>query len=324
MNKATTATLSGVLFACVLAIPCYAAESQGDLAGKRIDLTEAAKPEGFVKISIVRGDLSVEGWDKDEVSLVGTLDEKTEQFVFDVSGRDTRITVRIPSSNTSWCCNEGSDLRIMVPKGSQVDIATVSTGVRLNNIRGGVDMSGVSGDVRIQNVSERLRIRNVSGEITVHDVDAYTRIKTVSGEIDARSISGGGAFHTVSGEIILRDVNDEIDVESVSGDIEVIGSNISSARGHSVSGDIDLEIELIDDALVEFDSVSGSVRLQLDGKLNHRFDLETGTGSIRNRITDDKPKKSKYIRDEQLRFIVGDGDGQINVSTRSGDISVSK
>jgi len=76
MNKATTATLSGVLFTCVLAIPCYAAESQGDLAGKRIDLTEAAKPEGFVKISIVRGDLSVEGWDKDEVSLVGTLDEK--------------------------------------------------------------------------------------------------------------------------------------------------------------------------------------------------------------------------------------------------------
>ena len=43
MNKATTATLSGVLFACVLAIPYYAAESQGDLAGKRIDLTEAAK-----------------------------------------------------------------------------------------------------------------------------------------------------------------------------------------------------------------------------------------------------------------------------------------
>jgi len=185
-------------------------------------------------------------------------------------------------------------------------------------------MSGVSGDVRIQNVSERLRIRNVSSEITVHDVDAYTRIKTVSGEIDARSISGGGAFHTVSGEIILRDVNDEIDVESVSGDKEVIGSNISSARGHSFSGDIDLEIKLIDDALVEFDSVSGSVRLQLDSALNHKFDLETGTGSIRNRITDDKPKKSKYIRDEQLRFTVGDGDGQINVSTRSGDMAVSK
>jgi DUF4097 and DUF4098 domain-containing protein YvlB len=324
MNRATKATLSGVLLAFVWAMPCYAAVDSGDLAGKRVDLSEAAKPDGFVKISIVRGDLIVEGWDKDEVSLVGTLDEKTEQFIFDVSGRDTRIIVKIPSNNTSWCCNEGSNLRIMVPKGSQVDVATVSTEVRLTDIRGGLDMSGVSGDVRIQKVSERLRVRNVSGEITVHDVDAYARIKTVSGEIDARSIKGGGAFHTVSGEIVLRDVTDEIDVESVSGDIEVIGRNISLARGHSVSGDIDLEIELIDDALVEFDSVSGSVRLRLDGKLNHKFDLETGSGSIRNRITDDKPKKSKYIRDEQLRFTVGEGDGQVNVSTRSGDISVSK
>lgn len=323
MSRAKIATLSGLLLACVLAVPGYAAEDRDKLAGKRIDLSKAAKAQGFVKISVVRGDLSVEGWDKDKVSVVGTLDEKTKEFVFDVSGQDTQITVKIPSNNTSWYGNDGSDLKVMVPKGSQVDISTVSTEVRLNNIRGGVDMSGVSGDVRIQNVSERLRVRNVSGEITISDVDTYARIKTVSGEIEARSVSGG-AFHTVSGEILLRDVTDEIDVESVSGDIEVIGSSIASARGHSVSGDIDLEIELIDEALVEFDSVSGSVRLQLDGKLNHKFDLETGSGSIRNRITSDKPKKSKYIRDEQLRFTVGKGEGQINVSTRSGDISVSK
>ena len=64
-------------------------------------------------------------------------------------------------------------------------------------------------------------------------------------------------------------------------------------------------------------------RLNLDGELNARFNIETGSGTIRNRVSDDKPKASRYRSDETLRFTVGDGDSQVILTTRSGDISIS-
>jgi len=74
---------------------------------------------------------------------------------------------------------------------------------------------------------------------------------------------------------------------------------------------------------VEIGVVSGSIRLRLGGDINARFDVETGSGNIRNRLSDDQPKVSKYVGDESLRFTLGEGDSRVTLSTRSGDISLS-
>ncbi|MDZ7686033.1 MAG: hypothetical protein U5O39_14290 [Gammaproteobacteria bacterium] len=64
------------------------AGARSALAGERVDETREASPDGFVRITVVRGDLVVEGWERDRIQVEGELDDETEEFIFDVSGGD--------------------------------------------------------------------------------------------------------------------------------------------------------------------------------------------------------------------------------------------
>jgi hypothetical protein len=97
---------------------------------------------------------------------------------------------------------------------------------------------------------------------------------------------------------------------------------VKTLSGHSESGDITVITRLLDEGSIEFANVSGSIALQLEGDINARFDLETGSGSISNKLSKDQPLISRYMGDESLQFTVGDGEGQVMLSTRSGDLLV--
>lgn len=290
---------------------------------QRVDETKDFKSDGFVRINVVRGELKVEAWDKSRIEVSGLLDEQTEEFIFDVNGDNAEIEVKLPGHLKSWCCSDESDLVIHVPKKSSVDISVVSTETRVNDVQGGVEVSGVSGDVTVRNARNRLDVTTVSGEVEVRDAKGRIELKSVSGDIDAYDLDGDIEMHSVSGNVLARNAGDELDLESVSGDIELSRSSYKLLTGHTISGDADVAGEMIEGGRLEFDSVSGSVRVRFDKDVDARFDLETGSGTIRNRVTSDRPVKSKYVRDETLRFVKGEGKGEVNITTRSGDIVLS-
>lgn len=294
------------------------------MAQESINETKQVDPDGYVRINLIRGELIIEGWNKSEIKVSGDLDEQMERFIFDVRGKETVIAVKLPQKMRNWCCDDTSDLTIKVPKNSNLVVSSVSVDVEVSDVHGGVEIGSVSGDLRVDNVSDRVRLTNVSGEIALRHASGRVRVKSVSGDIDANNISGPSTYHSVSGSIIVSEVGEEIDLESVSGDIEVTDSKVLSIRGHTVSGDVDVDVELKPSATVEFDSMSGTVRLALGGSLDARYDVQTSSGSIRNRITSDRPKESKYVRDEILRFVVGSGNGEVIVTSGSGDISLNR
>jgi len=305
-------------FSLLLSLGCVSGYAQ-----ESVHETKNAKLDGYVRINVVRGEISVEGWDKNEVSVVGPLDESIEEFIFEVKGNETVIAVKLPHRTSSWCCERETDLVIKLPKKSNVAISLVSATVTVNNIHGGLELGGVSGELEIENVSDRVRITNISGEVTLRKADGRVRVKTISGDINVSDIKGPGAFSSVSGSIDVSNANDELVLESVSGDIDVTSSTVRAIRATSVSGDVKLAAEMTEGASIECDAMTGDLRLVLGGKIDARFDVETGSGRIRNRITSDKPKKSKYIRDETLRFTVGSGKGEVIASSGSGNITLN-
>lgn len=306
------------LFLCVNACASVA------LAQSSVDEQKSAEADGYVRVKVVRGEVTVEGWDRDEVSVEGTLDEAMEKFIFDVKGSETVIAVKLPNRLDRWCCDRETDLKIMVPKQSDVLVSLTSAEAEVSNVHGGLEVGGVSGELRVSDVSNRIRITNISGEVTLDEAKGRVRVKTISGDIVANDVNGPGVFNSVSGSIIVSNVNDELDLESVSGDIEVTRSEVSSVRANTVSGDVELDADLLPGAVIETDTMSGSVRLALGGEIDAEFDLETGSGRIRNRLTDHKPRESKYVRDEVLRFTLGEGVGEVTASSASGDISLTR
>lgn len=313
-----TRLLRGSLLMLVITSSSVYADSR-----RQVDETRDATADGFVKVSVVRGRLRVEGWDKKQIRVSGELDSQTKDFIFDVNKDDARIEVRLPQGTHSWCCDEGSDLVVQVPRDSHLDVSVVSTDVRVNDIQGGLEVGGVSGDLRLENVRDKIDVTSVSGNVDVRDAHGRIGLKSVSGDVEVYDSDGEFRLNSVSGDIVARNVGSEFDMQTVSGDIQADTTGFSQVTGNTVSGDADIKGKMSAGGSVDFESVSGSVRVDFDGDVDARFDLAAGSGSIRNRVTSDKPAVSKYSRDETLRFIKGEGKGQVNINTRSGDIVIS-
>ncbi len=290
---------------------------------KSVDETKKASSDGRVQITVERGDLEVRGWDKKEIRVTGELDEKTKEFIFDVDGDDAVIAVKIPGSHRGWGGKNATDLLVYVPENSEVDIGSVSTDIDLENLMGGIELGTVSGDVSAVKLAGRISLTSVSGEVDLRKAEGRIVAKSVSGNVDARNIKGEHRINSVSGELLIQDSEGEFELGTVSGDIELTDVTFTQMDGGTVSGDIDIEITMLPRGAVEFETVSGSIRIEFLEDADARFDLETASGSIVNRITKDRPKKSKYIRDETLRFEAKHGSGEVTLSTRSGDIVVS-
>lgn len=307
-----------VMLVLLLAGACAAADQE------RVDQTIDANAEGFVHINVVRGDLVIKGWDKAKIRVTGQLDEQTEAFIFDVNGDDARIEVRIPSHRSGWWGNQGSDLTVYLPRDSDVAVSVVSTDVDADDIRGGIEVGGVSGDLHVERASKRIDLRTVSGDIDLREATGRISVKTVSGDVESRDTTGRSIYGSVSGTLSIDKGGEDLELESVSGDLVVADTAFVSIRGHTVSGDVDIGGVMQPEGIVEFDSVSGDIRLGVGGEVGARFDLETGSGSIHNRLTSDSPRTSKYARNETLRFMTGDGKAEVVLSTRSGDIILGR
>lgn len=307
-----------------LVLACLAMSSLSHASGESVNKSLDAQPDGFVSINVMRGEVDIIGWDKPQVQVKGKLDEDTEEFIFESSGNETRIHVKVRDRNSSgWYSNYASDLTISVPAGSQVEMGGVSTDVNARELVSGVEIHVVSGDLRVDGGVSRIDLQTVSGDIVLKNSTGRVNVKTVSGNVETYKTVGDASYSSVSGDIYVEDAGKDIRLESVSGDIEVQTGDMAAVGGHSVSGDIEIEGEPLARSAIEFDAVSGSIRLNLKGDVDARFDIETGSGSIRNRLSDHKPKVSKFLQEETLRFTLGEGSGQVTLTTRSGDISLS-
>jgi DUF4097 and DUF4098 domain-containing protein YvlB len=291
-------------------------------SGQAVSESREASPDGIVRVTVVRGRVRIEGWSENRIIVDGRLDEEMKEFILDVGKGDATIEVRLPHAMRSWCCSQGSDLVIRVPQGSQLDVSGVSTDFAMEGIQGGVEVGGVSGNISARLIGRRVNITSVSGNIKLQEAKGRIELKSVSGNILTEHAEGDIRLRSVSGNLVARRASPELDIETVSGDVGVSGGSYRSLSGQAVSGNADIAGELMPGGRMDYESVSGTIRVSLLNPLDVRFDLASGTGAIRNRITDQKPERSKYNRGQALRFVVGEGTGTVVLRNHSGDITV--
>lgn len=286
--------ISSVVFIAAISV----ASSAG--AGEKVDETRDATANGLVEIISPRGEVSVLGWDDDRVHVEGELDDLTEAFVFEVRGNVTRIEVEIPRRSAGW--GDGSDLKIRVPKGSKVRFEGVSSDSSFDDIRGGLRVRTASGDIRAEHISTMINLTTVSGDIDISDASGNAKLSSVSGDIQ--------------GELTSKTVV----LDTVSGDVEVKLGEVDRLHGSVVSGDFEIEGQLMGSGEIEISSVSGLIQLDLVSPINARISAETGPGGdIDNRLSDARVKTS-FPAMSGLETTIGDGSSSIVVRTVSGDI----
>lgn len=92
-------------------------------AGEKIDQTKATGATPKVKLENVRGKITVKGWDKNEVKVVGNLDELTDRFIFDTNHDQIKIIIDAPHQGGNWGQNnsQSTDLTIHLPTKASLD-----------------------------------------------------------------------------------------------------------------------------------------------------------------------------------------------------------
>ena len=342
--------LLSLMLGIVLALICTVV-----IAAEEVNESSAAMLDGFVSIKVVRGEVDIHGWDRAEIKVTGTLDERTEEFIFDVQNEEAIIRVEIEDDSSwfRWSDAKGSDLDIFLPETSRLDMSGGSVDVSVQGLVGELDLSLVSGDLEVKDVQGEVQLQTVSGDMDIQQVAGDIEIQSVSGDVKSRMIEGSGEYSSVSGDIEIWHAGRDLDVETVTGDIEILADVIDELNGQSISGDVEIAGRLLATGQIRLDTVSGSINLALAGKLNIKLDLETRDGSIRNKITDDRPRRSEHSDKESLRFSLNEDDGsegrdddrdmaiskvsnradydgkvrhkgRVTLATRSGDITISR
>ena len=272
------------------------------VAQQRVDEKRPAAKDGVVEVHNVAGSVTVTGWDQDQVAVARTLGKGAERLEFTGSGSRTVVRVVLPHSAHHV---DGSDIEIMVPAGSGLEVNTVSADIKVGKVRGEVNLESVSGEVTVAGEPKEFSARTVSGDIEITAATAPGRAKSVSGAITLSGVTGS------------------VEATSVSGTISVKGDAVSRIDLETTSGDIRFDAGLAKDGRLQAKTVSGSVELTLPAATVADFDVTTFSGDVTDDFGPAAKRTSEYGPGKELTFSTGAG-GRIVAKSFSGNVHLRK
>jgi Putative adhesin len=270
-------------------------------AATAVDEHRPANPQGAVEIDNVAGSIELQGWDKSEVAVTGTVGKDVERVDVTSDGNRTSVRVVLPQGH-HWGSQDGSArLSIHVPTGSSISASMVSSDLKISAIRGGLELRTVSGNIRGEGGGD-VHANSVSGDIHF-DVQSAKLIEV----------------KTISGDIVLTGKTAEIEATTVSGTAHLTLGTVSRARFKTISGNITAALAAAPDAQMEGESVSGDIKLEFASTPEADFDIQTISGDIDN-CFGPKPNESRHGPGARLSFKTGNSGARVHISTRSGDV----
>jgi DUF4097 and DUF4098 domain-containing protein YvlB len=201
-------------------------------------------------------------------------------------------------------------------------VAPPDTTLEIRSISGDVVVDGIKGDVRAE---------TVSGDVSAAGLAREASLKTVSGDIKVGSsaLDGELGVASVSGDVVVQGFKARrVDAGTVSGDVKLWSVTCEQATVHSVSGDVGLSATLAKGGRYELRSHSGNVNFAVDGKTGFEVDASSFSGTIKTELPLDVRSKKENEGfgppSRSLRAIYLDGSAQVQVSTFSGTIVITK
>jgi len=272
---------------------------------RSINESRQVKADAEVRIDNLAGTVKVQGWDKNEVRVSGTLGAEVEKL--QIEGGETSLDIKVVlphHSHGDEDCSTCADLQIQVPKGSRIEVSTVSADVEAAGLTGQVQFGTVSGNATVNSSASRISMRTVSGDVTV-----------------VGSAKGAGIdVNSVSGTMRVSDVDGSVDAENVSGDTKVVSRHLANLKLSATSGNLTFEGVPLKGGNYDINNVSGDVVLAVGSSPDARFDVSSFSGDIDNSFGPKPTRVSKYSPGMELHFTSGNAGATVVARTLSGDV----
>jgi DUF4097 and DUF4098 domain-containing protein YvlB len=300
-------------------LPAMMAAAFGSAAARAGDFERQvpADPHGVVEISNVAGTIEVSGWDRPEVSVRAELAGGVDHI--DITGDHGRTTIKVQfGHHFSWRDSGGADLRVQIPRGSELNITAVSADITTSDIDGAQRLQSVSGQIKADLAQSDVEVKTVSGDISLHGRRHSGRAPVATQPF----VSSRLRVSTISGALRLEHGSRDFEATTVSGDLNVRLDLAREVRVRTTSGDLHFEGKLTRDANFEAQSVSGGLHIRAPAEAGYEYEVNSFSGDISDCFGAEPERTSKYAPGHRLDGTRAEGSAHVWLKTMSGEVDL--
>ncbi len=273
------------------------------LLGIAVSSASAASPDtrsfsvksgGMLVVDVKMGEISLEPWEKGEVSVEarGIPDEEAKNLLIEQTGDDVHITFDPSHRRRNW---NGPFFRIRVPSHYNADLHTGGGRIEERGaLNGTFDATSGGGEVQVEHIIGNVKVKTGGGEIGIDAVDGDADLRTGGGQMNIHHVSGELVVVTGGGQIHIDGAQKSLEVKTGGGSIDVtdapagtrlstgggsLGVNGSRGRVKVSTGGGHLELRNLTGS-VEASTGGGSVSAELDPTDTEPSTVTTGGGDI--------------------------------------------
>jgi DUF4097 and DUF4098 domain-containing protein YvlB len=283
---------------------------------------------GEIQISNIAGDIVVTRGSGDEASveIVKTARGRTpeeakamlQRVTVDVVERSNRAEIRTQYARGDEMRREDRRnvhvtvaFTVTAPAGTRVRAQSMSGSISTKDINGEVSLQSVSGTIRATNAGRIAGAQTISGNVEIADTDS-------DGPIEASSVSGTVALRRVKAR--------QLELGAISGNVVMDDVDCARVEAQTVSGEVKFSGELQKNGRYDLNSHSGAIQVVIAGGTGFELEATSFSGTVHS----DFPATTRDSgaaygpRQRSLRAVVGDGSAVLDLTTFSGNITVSK
>ncbi len=295
--KLLSKIITPITLVFLMVVVPVSAQARTDIAENR-----PISADGRIQVDNMAGSIEISSWDKPEVEIRGQLGDRVDEL--EIAETSGGLRIRVHNQNNQRRLDE-THLRLQVPRGVNLELESISADISVQDMENSsIVASSVSGDIDIAAGTGHLEVESVSGDVLFAGHTPRVTVETVSGEIEVQGVEGEVRITTVSGDLLLH------------------GGAVSLGRFETVSGDLQLDLQVSDGGRLSADSMSGDVILVLPGSQQAEFSAQTYSGDIRTEFGAVSTEPGS--RGRRLDFTAGNNGASVRIESFSGDARLKK
>jgi hypothetical protein len=226
-------------------------------SGEKIERSTVADPSVTITLCVMSGQISVHGWEKEEVrarsSNVEQIEFRRIDKTKDTSKPANRIDVMIVDKSYPGMskpdCQAIADVDLDVPQGATVQVQTRDGDISIVGVAAAYAGSQ-NGDISIEKAGRLVEAGSVGGSISLKDSSGRINLSSAGGGVEAVNIRSNNP-------------DDSFEVGTVSGDIQLDRVSTTKVVAKTVNGNVMMTGPLAHGGRYGFTTMSGDVVLAL-------------------------------------------------------------
>jgi hypothetical protein len=201
-----------------------------------------------ILIEKIGGDLSLVGWDGDDILLKGDDDE----MQFSQDGEQVKVS-----------CDD--DLSLRLPKSASVIIQYIEGDASIRGVMGSIELKTIAGDLSIRDV-DMVSIDTIESDFSLRNARGNLFVKSAHSDVSIRDVDGNVTLESVADDLAIRDVRGNINA-NVAEDV-VLYLNPQAGNTYSITAGDDILLVMPPKANATLTLNADEIDIEWKGVLN--------------------------------------------------------